>query len=64
MNRQQIVGCFTALQGAGSIGTFTYLDGVRLLDGPVFTAIIWLMIVLGLIMLLAGLGYAAASDES
>ncbi len=64
MNRQQIIGGFTALKGAGLIGTFTYLDGIRLLDGQVFTAIIWCMIILGLLLLLTGLGYAAAADES
>ncbi len=64
MNRQQIVGGFMALKGAGLIGTFTYLDGVRLLDGPIFTAIIWFAIILGLLLLLSGLGYAAAADES
>ena len=64
MIRQQIIGGFMALKGAGFIGTFTYLDGIRLLDGPIFTAIIWSMIVLGLILLLGGLGFAAAAEES
>lgn len=64
MNRQQIVGGFMALKGAGLIGTFTYLDGIRLLDGPVLTAIIWFMIIVGLLLLLTGLGYAAAAKES
>jgi len=64
MNRQQIVGGFMALKGAGFIGTFTYLDGIRLLDGPVFTALIWIMIVIGLLLALTGLGYAAAAEES
>ncbi|MEM6883834.1 MAG: hypothetical protein AAF571_02300 [Verrucomicrobiota bacterium] len=70
MNRQQIVGGFMALKGAGLIGTFTYLDGIRLLDnlslfGISFsTPLIWFFIILGLIMLLSGLGYAAAADES
>jgi len=64
MNRQQIVGCFTAIQGAGLIGTFTYLDGIRLLDAPLLSALIWFFIISGLVMLLLGLGYAAAADES
>jgi hypothetical protein len=64
MNRQQIIGGFMALKGAGLIGTFTYLDGIRLLDGPIFTAIIWALILLGLVLLVCGLGYAAAAEES
>lgn len=64
MKRQEIVGGFIALKGAGLIGSFAYLDGIRLLDGPVFTAIIWTLIVLGLFMVLGGLGYAAAADQS
>lgn len=64
MIRQQIVGGLMALKGAGMIGTFAYLDGIRLLDGCIFTLIIWSMIALGLLLLLTGLGFAAAAEES
>ncbi|MGF1678235.1 MAG: hypothetical protein ACFCUX_03460 [Candidatus Methylacidiphilales bacterium] len=65
MTRREIIGGALALKGAGLVGTFCLLDGIRLLDGPVVNFFIWLFILAGWALLIIGLGYAAsaASDD-
>lgn len=63
MNRQEIIGGATALKGAGLVGTFTFLDGIRLLDGMIFSVIIWALILLGAFLILLGLGIIAKAES-
>jgi len=62
MNRKEFIGGAVALKGAGIVGTFTFLDGIRLLDGLVPTILIWSFICLGVLLMVVGLAMLSKAE--
>ncbi|MEM6821669.1 MAG: hypothetical protein AAF558_07000 [Verrucomicrobiota bacterium] len=63
MNKTEIIGYAIALKGAGIIGTFAMIEGLRFFDGWPSVWIVWPLLILGFFMVLFGLGLAARAES-
>jgi hypothetical protein len=63
MNRNQVMGALVALKGAGIIGTFVTLEGIRFFDDWPSAYIIWPLIIIGFLMVAVGLGVLSANEN-
>lgn len=59
----QWMGALTAVKGAGIIGTFVTLEGIRFFTGWPSQFIFWPMLMIGLLMIGIGLGVIAAHES-
>ncbi|MEO0453669.1 MAG: hypothetical protein AAFY98_05975 [Verrucomicrobiota bacterium] len=62
MNAKQIFGALTAVKGAGLVGTFCTLDGLRILDGSPWNELIILCVAIGVVLMVVGLAMISAYE--
>ncbi len=52
-----------ALKGAGLVGTFTFIEGIRFFDDWPSTFIIWPLLLIGFLLIAVGLGVISAHEK-